>query len=501
MSTIDYNRVGKTATVSHPYIGIVKRTDDSKRAGRIQVWIPELKTTENDETGWVTCDYCSPFAGTTNLADASKTVFDTNQGTQSSYGFFATPPDINNEVVVVFIGGDISRAIYIGCLFGEYMMHQVPAVAASSKNRNTSKPVPVAEYNKNDRSNAGKGANVSRPWNEERTNSIGSQGLIADNVRGLTSSSAMRESPSSVFGMITPGRKTGKTGSGKGRTGGHSFVMDDGDTNGKDSYIGFRTTNGASLRIDDANGLIYAINTKGTAWIQMDADGNVDIFGAKSISVRAQEDINLRADKNINIEAGHDVNIKANKDTDASGKVVGAGAGVGGNLTIEVETDITTACGQNQYALVQGTKSTLVSGDMITDAGTYSLKSSNMNVASGGNMSNTGTIKSTGIHYAPNFQTPGVGLIGHIHGNSPPAAQGGGAGANAVGSSALIGNTIVVNSKTNVLAGFEGTASISLAGSSAAIPNYWGRKTESMETIVSRLMTYEPCPDHVNKGQ
>jgi hypothetical protein len=478
------------------YIGFVKKVDDGKRAGRIQVWIPEFKSAESDPAGWIQCEYCSPFAGVTNTNDTSRTVTDTNSGSQTAYGFFATIPDLNNEVIVMFIGGDVSKAIWIGGLYGEFMMHQVPAIAASSKNKQTSKPLPVTEYNKWDTKMAGKGTDPVRPWNEARTNGIGAQGLISDNIRGLTSSSAMRESPSSVYGLITPGRKKGKS-----RTGGHSFVMDDGDAAGKDSYIGFRTTNGASLRIDDTNGLIYAINAKGTAWIQMDADGNVDIFGAKSISVRAQEDINLRADKNINIEAGQDVNIKANKDTDASGKVVGEGAGVGGNLTIEVATDITTACGQNQYALVQGTKSTLVGADMITDAGTYSLKSSNINVASGGAMSNTGTIKSTGIHYAPNFQTPGVGLIGHIHGNSPPAAQGGGAGANAVGSSALIGNTIVVNSKTNVLAGFEGTVSISLANSSAAIPNFWGRKTESMETIVSRLMTYEPCPEHVNKGQ
>ena len=32
------------------------------------------------------------------------------------------------------------------------------------------------------------------------------QGLVQDNVRGTTSSSARRESPSAVFGISTPGR-------------------------------------------------------------------------------------------------------------------------------------------------------------------------------------------------------------------------------------------------------------------------------------------------------
>jgi hypothetical protein len=462
MSTIDYNSVGQTTTVGRPYIGVVKRTEDSKRAGRIQVWIPELKTVETDETGWITCDYCSPFAGTTNIADASQTVSDTSQGTQSSYGFFAAPPDINNEVVVMFIGADISRAIYIGCLFGEHMMHQVPAIAASSKNRNISKPVPVTEYNKNDRSNAGKGANVSRPWNETRTNGIGAQGLIADPIRGITTSSVMRESPSAVFGMITPGRKKGKS-----RTGGHSFVMDDGNAEGKDSYIGFRTTNGASIRIDDANGLIYAINSKGTAWIQMDADGNVDIFGAKSMSVRSQEDINLRADRNINIEAGQNINTKA----------------VAGKINIEAQAGVFT----KSNAKVQ-----------IDAAATYSVKSTNFNIADSGDTSATGKIVASGIMFAPDFKAPGVGLIGHIHGNSPPPSQAGGS------SGAVTGSTvppIPKTSKTNVKSGFAGTTSVTVAGQGAAIPNYWSRETESIETIVSRLMTYEPCPEHVNKGQ
>ncbi|HAI38899.1 MAG TPA: hypothetical protein DCM40_12650, partial [Maribacter sp.] len=72
------------------------------------------------------------------------------------------------------------------------------------------------------------------------------QGLIKDKIRGVTSSSARRETPSQVFGISTPGpidhkgqfappntdavNRHGAVG-GKfahSRLGGHSFVMDDG---------------------------------------------------------------------------------------------------------------------------------------------------------------------------------------------------------------------------------------------------------------------------------
>ena len=68
------------------------------------------------------------------------------------------------------------------------------------------------------------------------------QGLIKDDTRGITTSSARREVPSAVFGISTPGPidKNGKRGKiGKAehlvdgafvsRLGGSTFVMDDGN--------------------------------------------------------------------------------------------------------------------------------------------------------------------------------------------------------------------------------------------------------------------------------
>ena len=71
----------------------------------------------------------------------------------------------------------------------------------------------------------------------------------------------------------------------------------------------------------------------------MDAEGNFDIFGAKSVSIRSQEDINFRADRDVVMEAGRNIVIKAAKDfvpdPTGLGTISAPGAGLGGDITIE----------------------------------------------------------------------------------------------------------------------------------------------------------------------
>lgn len=340
--------------IDRSYLGVVKDVSDAKLAGRIRVWIPELDSREDDESGWILCNYCSPFGGVTNRDKNSQSKFDLFDKTQTAYGMWMIPPDINNDVLVMFPSGDIGRAVWIGSVFKEYMNHSVPEAAYSDNNKQffqDKKKVPVTEYNKWDRTgDSDDPLKPVRPYHETRFNGIANQGLIGDELRGITTSSSMRETPSQVFGINTPGPANPKTeGS---RLGGHSFVMDDGDVDGKDSYIGFRTKSGASIRIDETEGIIYAINKKGTAWIQMDADGNVDIFGAESISMRTQKDFNVRADGDINLEAGQNVNVKASQNIDAEGKFVEEGTGLGGNINLHALNDVHATVDDNVFLTV-----------------------------------------------------------------------------------------------------------------------------------------------------
>jgi hypothetical protein len=175
------------------------------------------------------------------------------------------------------------------------------------------KEIPVAEYNKWNKTNTNPDQ-VTRPYEKTKFQGLGNQGLILDQGRGVTTSSARREAPSNVFGILTPGPVVDKTAAPNNirRKGGSSFIMDDGDGT---EYIQLATKTGAQIRIDETNGFVYLINRDGTAWVQMDKEGNVDIFGAKNVSMRAQRDFNIRADRNVNIEAGQNIFMKAAMDT------------------------------------------------------------------------------------------------------------------------------------------------------------------------------------------
>ena len=309
-----FQPAGRTTSLFGVFVGFVKDAQDVQKNGRLRVWIPELGSSPENPDGWIIVNYCSPFAGATNVDTISKADLESFEGTQTSYGMWMVPPDINNQVLIMFINGDASRGIWIGSLYNQYMNNMVPAMAADSKNwQYPGKQIPVAEYNKWD-PKVTQPDRAFHPYEKTKFKGVGNQGLITDKGRGVTTSSARRESPSNVFGILTPGPVVTDTPDPKKirRKGGSSFVMDDGTGT---EYIQLATKTGAQIRIDETNGFVYLINRDGTAWVQMDKDGNVDIFGATDISMRAQRDLNIRADRNVNIEAGQNIFMKAAKDT------------------------------------------------------------------------------------------------------------------------------------------------------------------------------------------
>lgn len=305
---------GRMPALVGVFVGFVRDAADVQKNGRLRVWIPEFGSSPDNKDGWVIVNYCSPFAGATNIDTTSSANTQQFEGTQTSYGMWMIPPDINNQVLIMFINGDPSRGIWIGCLYNQFMNNMVPGTAADTNNyQYPGKNVPVAEYNKND-TRVTHPDDATHPYEATKFKGLGNQGLISDPMRGVTKTSARRESPSQVFGILTPGPVIDKNATPENirRKGGSAFVMDDKDGS---EYIQLTTKSGAQININETTGFVYLINRDGTAWIQMDATGNVDIFGATNISMRAQKDINLRADRNINIEAGQNIFMKAAQDT------------------------------------------------------------------------------------------------------------------------------------------------------------------------------------------
>jgi GH24 family phage-related lysozyme (muramidase) len=275
------------------YTAIVKNNVDEDSMGRLRVWVPEFKGDPEDEDGWITVQYCSPFAGSTDpfLLGNNPQSF---QDTQKSYGFWAVPPDINNEVVVSFLNGDLSRGIWFGNLYQKASAYTVPGLAYGATYGETpNEYYPSAEKNKKDPDNNAE----LRPKHGQMGQALSQQGLLSDLLRGAGTSSSQRESPSKVVGILTPGQ--------------HQFVMDDGDTAGGNKLIRFRTANGAQILIDDTFGLIYFINRDGTAWMELSQEGHIDAYAGQGINLNATGDFNIRSGGNINIEAAGNLNVKA----------------------------------------------------------------------------------------------------------------------------------------------------------------------------------------------
>lgn len=272
------------------YVGVVKQNDDPQNMGRLKVYIKEFGGDPDIPSSWITVSYASPFAGSTSIYDQGNNV-EQYSDTIKSYGFWAVPPDLEAEVLVAFNAGKVQDGYWFACLYQRGTQVSVPGIP--SKNTYGGENKPAAPKNKKD----------SDPDLEKyvehlpMSKALLKQGLEKDIVRGLNSSSATRESPSKVLGILTPGQ--------------HQFVMDDGDKNGDSKLIRLRTTNGTQLLLDDTSGHIYLITKNGENWVELSNDGAIHIYGGSDINIRSKSNINLYADQDVNIDAGRSINLNA----------------------------------------------------------------------------------------------------------------------------------------------------------------------------------------------
>lgn len=278
---------GRVNGATGVYIAIVKNNKDELNMGRLQVWVPEMKGDPEDSANWLWVSYCSPFAGSSNpdtLGSNGKSE------TQLAYGFWAVPPDLNNEVIVAFPSGDTAKGVWLGGLFQQANTFTVPGLARGKVygQNNQNAEHASGEKNKRDLDND----SSLRPKHSTLADALDAQGLDKDFIRGQTNSSAHRESPSKVVGLLTPGQ--------------HQLVMDD---EGNNAGIRLRTAHGAQIFISDKFGMVYLINKEGSAWLELSADGHIDAWAAKGINYNTHGDFNIRADGNVNIEGVAGVNI------------------------------------------------------------------------------------------------------------------------------------------------------------------------------------------------
>lgn len=341
-----FDRGGQPAEFG-PFIGVVKNNIDPTRSGRLQVYIEQFAGDDPDDASlWRTVSYIPPFYGVTPKNNATGSAgTGSYEGNQNAYGMWFTPPDLGVKVICFFVAGDPNQGYYIGCVPDPGVTHMIPAIGSSLKFETQNdeqktqadfakaKQLPVVEINQynealyeNPRFFA-----QPKPVHSYVFTILMNQGLLGDYIRGPISSSAQRESPSSVFGISTPGRAIYQGGLSEkdvkakldagtvkiedikieGRRGGHSIVMDDGDLRGRDNLIRIRTAKGHQITMSDEADCFYFIHANGQTWLEFGTEGTVDVYTTNSVNFRSQGVINLHADADININAKQNLNIRA----------------------------------------------------------------------------------------------------------------------------------------------------------------------------------------------
>ena len=379
-----------TVTDSGPYIGIVKENRDPTRMGRLGVVIPAIHGAQNVKTDQlISCEYLAPFYGAKSPETVNYTGPTNYINSQHSYGMWMVPPDIDTRVLVIFAEGKITNAYWIGCIQEPFVNQMTPGLASSDKSYPDApvlgdftlnsveqsygqKNVPVAEVNRGDfdKASAAGFDKLLKPI-PPLASTLRDQGLIQDDIRGNTSSSARRESPSNVFGVSTPGpidqraNKTDKLGTTDNkrtvktaRKAGHTFVMDDGDEQGENQLVRLRTSSGHQLLMHDSAGVMYLANADGTVWMEFSNNGIVDVYAQTGYNLRSGADINFHAEGNINMYANKSIKIKANEE---SGTV-----SIDGSNILNLASENITSQGNNVY-----TKATK---NIVADAGQRNIQ-------------------------------------------------------------------------------------------------------------------------------
>tara|TARA_B100000683_G_scaffold96861_2_gene95636 strand:- start:30773 stop:32338 length:1566 start_codon:yes stop_codon:yes gene_type:complete len=409
-----------------PYEARVINNLDPEYQGALTVQLLKTNTSGNvafAEGQVYIARYLSPFAGQTPSFGSTKN--DTYKDGQQSYGMWFVPPDVGTKVLVIFAEGNPNLCYWLGCVNDKFMNHSVPDHAASTFTTDGTpddlkgKKLPVTEYNKQIETGTGiDPTKFKKPYQKLITEMLQSQGLLEDETRGITSSSARREVPSAVFGLSTPGPIDKTSGSPKvrvgtnenfnnifkARLGGTSLVFDDGNdkflrkkspseespdyanvnlgetdgdvTRPHNELVRLRTRTGHQILLHNTEDLIYIGNSRGTAWIELTSDGKIDIFAEDSISMHTKNDFNFTADRNITIEAGANLSIKA------SGNYVGDKINKG---RVQIESS------KNTNILVGGsTKITTTSDFDVNTGGANKLTAgSTTDILSGGNHTET----------------------------------------------------------------------------------------------------------------
>jgi phage gp45-like len=326
-------------TVAFVTIGTVVDTNDPQQMGRVRVVCPQWGDTwgsKVENLPWAI--YMTPFGGQVQVGTRGPGVQESKGGV--AYGMWAVPKT-GSQVAVLCIDGNPMNRMYFGCIYDQFTPHTMPhgrfmyddhpelekgGTDAAPYGPFTSAEKLIQPLAQNVRQAFG---NKSEPNFEFRSriadytvsrvdvNQLGqtyskvqddkdikhdswtsTQGYqVSRTDPNAPSSFTDRNYDSMVYSFTSPGF--------------HSLSMDDRQENCR---VRLRTTAGHQILMDDTNERIYIATAQGNNWIEMDQDGNIDIFTTNKVNVHANKDINMTSDETIRLYGKKGVHIKADEE-------------------------------------------------------------------------------------------------------------------------------------------------------------------------------------------
>lgn len=309
-------------------IGTVVDTNDPQQMGRVRVVCQQWGdswTSVVEDLPWAL--YVAPFGGQTQVGSRGPGVQESEGGV--AYGMWAIPK-VGAQVVVMCIDGNPMSRMYFGCIYDQFTPHTMPHGRFMFEDhpeleKKGSSPAPFGPYTSTEKYIQPLTDNMklafgskSEPNYEYRSraadysvtrvdisqiNQTYSKVQDDENVEydGWTSTQGYQASrsdpttPSSytdknydsmVYSFTSPGF--------------HALSMDDRQENCR---VRLRTTSGHQIIMDDTNERIYIATAHGNNWIEMDQEGNIDIYTSSKLSVHAAKEINLTSDDTIRMYA------------------------------------------------------------------------------------------------------------------------------------------------------------------------------------------------------
>ncbi len=425
MSTFDESQrlQRRMNAADHLAIGYVVNNEDPLQMGRVQVRCFAFNDEPDDDDSLPWAFVASPHIGITQYNE-----FDTTgNGTMQLHGLLATPA-IGSIAIVAGIFGTSQCRVCLGFICEEFVHDSFPNGAYAINQEKMNGPSssygdlmePLTTF-----------ANVAfGPWSPTNYERI-SRGYDrpAGAVNATTKHNSKRDDTSETDTMTfkmesgdvvveqgytndpsMPGTisKTNNVYGWRTPSGHVVYMCDD----IKSSRIKLTTIKGSQILLDDTNERIYINTAEGNNWIEMDFDGNVDVFSKANVSIRSAKNINLTADEKILFTAKQGIHLHSDTEIRATSML---------NTNINVGTDLSMTSNNtfenvltskqsiiDQSCIIKSTNNHIIAQTVILQGSDTSITTNSLKM--GGNsvdVTGSGSIKMTG---------------GAIHLNGPGAA-------------------------------------------------------------------------------